>query len=123
MLFWYFYPIHLMFKIEENGDNSCLKKEWEIGIDSKSVSLEVTSTLSHPSPFQVVGLIPECQTFEIPLRSTKQCRVKCYLWTFLKASFTDFRDFKSNDYSTICSFLFHRKKEFKRNHFEKSFFS
>lgn len=25
-----------MFKIEGNGDNSCLKKEWEIGIDSKS---------------------------------------------------------------------------------------
>lgn len=68
-LFWYFYLIHRMFKIEGNGDNSCLKKEWEIGIDSKSAPLEVTSSLSHPShPFQVVGLIPECQTFEIPLQ-------------------------------------------------------
>lgn len=43
-----------------------LKKNGRLESIRNLLLLEVTSSLSHPSPFQVVGLIPECQTFEIP---------------------------------------------------------
>lgn len=94
-----------MFKIEENGDKCCLKKEWEIGIDSKSAPLEVTSSLSYPSPFQVVGLIPECQTFEIPYEAMPREMLSLNISKSIYHRFSVQRLF--ND---ILSFLPHRKK-------------
>lgn len=104
-LFWHFYSIRLMFKIEENGDKCCLKKEWEIGIDSKSAPLEVTSSLSHPSPFQVVGLIPECQTFEIPYEAMPREMLSLNISKSIYHRFSV--QWLLND---ILSFLPHRKK-------------